>query len=245
VNITSNSLLTVWTAPITPPDSPPLVRWSINGNTLIASGAGQVLRIEPDTPANPAVLLDNAAVWPVQAQQFANGTITLLGSANGDLRLYVIPPGTTGLQPVTGVLNGPRADFLWDNVGQQTLIVVYGAGDSPYGTAYLRDTANTLHDLTPITGPAGSPVWGPIFRVGDRARVHTTRGDTLNLRAAPGGDVLLQLVDGSLVTVIAEPRLVDGWRWWKVQTPDRIAGWAVEAVLDERGLRLRTLKPVP
>jgi hypothetical protein len=126
----------------------------------------------------------------------------------------------------------------------QTLIVAYETADARLGTAYLRDPVGTLRDLTPLTGPVGSPRWGPAFEPGDTARVQTTRGDTLNLRDVPGGSVLFQLVSGSRVMITGGPRAQGGYRWWRVQMPDGVLGWAAEAVLDEQGARLRTLLPV-
>jgi hypothetical protein len=123
------------------------------------------------------------------------------------------------------------------------VIAITDSGDTAPGTAYLRDQGGALHNITLLTGPVGSPKWGPAFKPGDAARVRTTEGDTLNLRATPGGDMLIQLVDGSRVTVTDGPRLQGGYQWWRIQTPDGIAGWAVESVVDDRGLRLRTLLP--
>ncbi len=245
VNITTGAVTPVWNASTLPPDAYTDALWNINGNAIIASGAGPVYRVEPDTLAVQIIPgTDANGLNPHNAQQFANGTVTFVGGTDAR-QLYVIALGQGTPTPVTSSLTttGARVDFLWDNVGQQTLIVVYDPPDSPLGTAYLRDATNNLYDLTPLTGPVGSPQWGPTFRPGDRARVHTTEGDTLNVRAAPGGDVLIALVNGSSITISGGPRWYDGLRWWQIQTPDGVSGWAVESVTDDQGQSLRTLLP--
>jgi hypothetical protein len=244
VNITTGAVSPVWNAFTLPPDAYASARWNINGNAIIVSGAGTVLRVEPDTLAVQTIPGTDTGLNPQGAQQFANGTVTFVGGTDAK-QLYVIPLAQGAPTPVTRSLTttGGRVDFAWDNVGQQTLVVVYEPADSPLGTPYLRDEMNNLYDLTALTGLMGSPQWGPTFRSGDLARVHTTEGDTLNVRAAPGGNVLIALVNGSRVTITGGPRLYDGLRWWRIQTPDGLSGWAVEAVTDERGERLRTLIP--
>jgi hypothetical protein len=244
VNVISGAATPVWNTTTLPPDAFSGARWNVNGNAIIASGAGTILRIEPDTLAVQTLLGAESGLNPQDAQQFANGTVTFV-SGTETKQLYEIPLGQGAPVPVTRSLttSGGRIDFLWDNFGQQTLIVITEPADAALGTAYLRDESNTLYDLTALTGPAGSPVWGPSFRPGDAARVRTTQGETLNVRAAPGGAILIALVNGSRVTITGGPRLYDGLRWWRIQTPDGVSGWAVEAVPGDQGQRLRTLIP--
>jgi hypothetical protein len=115
--------------------------------------------------------------------------------------------------------------------------------DSPeaLGTAYLRDENNSLVDLTALTDRRDRPC-GDQHLPGDLAHPHH-EGDSLNVRTAPGGEVLAGLVNASRVTITGGPEFYDGHWWWRVQTPDGISGWAVEAVTDDRGQRLRTLIP--
>jgi hypothetical protein len=245
VNITTGAVAPLWNSSTLPPDAYTTAVWNVNGNAIIASGAGAVYRVEPDSLAAQVIPgTDAAGLNPQDAQQFANGTVTFTGGTNAK-QLYDIALGQSAPTPVTRSLTttGARVDFLWDNFGQETLIVVTDPPDAPLGTAYLRDTAGNLFDLTPLTGPVASPRWGPAFRPGDIARVHTTEGDTLNIRTAPGGDIMIALISGSRVTITGGPRLYDGLNWWRIQTPDGVSGWAVESVTDDRGQRLRTLLP--
>jgi len=247
VDITANTLTPAWTAPLTRADSAPLARWNLNGNAIITCGAGDILRVDPGAPTPQTLLGSDAGLWPEDAQQLVDGTVLFVGrSVNGGPRqLFTLAPGQSTPTPATEALTqGGTIDFLWDLAVPQTLIVAYETADARLGTAYLRDPGGTLHDLTPLTGPVGAPRWGPAFEPGDTARVQTTRGDTLNLRDVPGGSVLFQLVGGSRVMITGGPRAEGGYRWWRVQMPDGVSGWAAEAVLDEQGARLRTLLPV-
>jgi hypothetical protein len=247
VDITANTLTPVWTATLMRTDSAPVARWNLNGNAIIASGAGDILRIDPGAPTPQTLLGSDAGLWPEDAQQLIDGTVLFVGSPvnGGPRQLYTLAPGQSTPTPATEALTqGGKVDFLWDLGVPQTLIVAYETADARLGTAYLRDPGGTLHDLTPLTGPVGSPRWGPAFEPGDTARVQTTRGDSLNLRDTPGGSVLFQLVSGSQVMITGGPRAQGGYRWWRVQMPDGTSGWAAESVLDEQGARLRTLMPV-
>ena len=79
----------------------------------------------------------------------------------------------------------------------------------------------------------------------DAARINTTDGDPLNLRGAPGGSLLAALPSGTLVTVLSGPQAADGLQWWQVRAADGATGWVAESVTDTRGVRLRTLIPMP
>jgi len=245
VDIVTGAVTPVWNDSTLLPDSITFAQWSINGNAIITSGAGQVLRVEPDTLGTTILLGAEAGFQPENAQQFGNGAVTFLDSATR--RLYLIPPDLSAATPVTDSLTSQgRVDFLWDNFGEQTLIVVYDPADSVFGSAVLRDKEGALHSISLLPHPVGLPRWGAMFRIGDTARVQTSSGDTLNIRETPdlSSRVLIQLSNAAQVKILGGPRWAEDYRWWRVQTTDGIAGWAVESVTDERGLRLRTLLPV-
>jgi hypothetical protein len=241
VNIRSTAVTPLWNEGDLAPGSYREARWNINGNAIIACGADRILRIEPDTLSLQTLV--DAGLQPTGAVQFANGALTFVGG-DTDRQLYLAPSEQAVPQPVAVTLStSGRLDFLWDNVGQETILVVYEPAESMLGTAFLKDAAGAVYDLTALTGLVGSPAWGPLFRSGDAAQVHTTEGDTLNIRAVPDGNILTALVNGSHITITGGPRDVDGMRWWRVQTADNMSGWAVEAVQDDNGLPLRTLLP--
>jgi len=250
VNILTGEVWPVWDAVRLPPGSYTGAQWSINGNAIITSGGGQVLRVEPDTLGAQPLLDEGAGLLPRGAQQFANGTVTFAAqpaeSGNGAWRLYLSAPGQDEPLAVTDALvDGGRIDFLWGLYEQEAVVVAYDTPDALYGTPFFLDAQGALRDLTPILGEIAAPAWGPVVVRTDAARINTTDGEPLNLRSAPGGSLLVALPNGTLVTVLGGPRTVDGLQWWQVRAADGVAGWVAESVADTRGLRLRTLIPMP
>ncbi|MBP8972572.1 MAG: hypothetical protein KBH93_01745 [Anaerolineae bacterium] len=246
VILSNSTLLPLWDVASLPPDSFTAAAWNDNGTAIIASGAGSVLYVEPDTLQARPLIAPDSGFWPVEARQFAEGTLAFLDAPPGAPRaIYLVPRGGSTPVPIASGLPASGAlDVLWDDFARQVIIVAHESGGAPLGTPALYDTAGGLYDLTPLTGPVGAPRWGPAFKAGDEARVQTSEGDPLNLRAEPGGEVLLSLVNGSRVRVSGGPRVQEGYRWWRVQTPNGVSGWVVEAVRDGQGNLLRTLLPV-
>lgn len=242
----NSALLPLWDAASLPPDSFTTAAWNDNGTAIIASGAGSVLYVEPDARQSRPLIAPDAGFWPVEARQFAEGTLAFLDAPPGAPRaIYLAPRGGSALVPVASGLPASGAlDVLWGDFARQVIVAARESDSAPLGSPALYDTAGGLYDLMPLTGPVGAPRWGPAFKAGDEARVQTTEGDPLNLRAVPGGEVLLSLVSGSRVRVTGGPRVQEGFRWWRVQTPNGISGWVVEAVRDGQGDLLRTLLPV-
>ncbi len=254
-NIASWTITPLWNAATLPPDAYSTARWSDNGTAIITSGAGRVLRVEPDTLGIlQAFVAPEDGLRPQDARQFVDGTVSFVagpanadgsGQAPGARLLYTIPPGQTApVSAAASLTNTGRVEFLWDSAGQQTLLVVYEPPDASTGTPYLRDAGSVQHDLTPLLGPICAPQWGPLFELGDRARVNTLSGEGLRLRTAPEGELIFSMPNGTRLTIVGGPRLVGEYRWWQVRTGDRITGWAAESVRDARGLRLITLLPV-
>lgn len=250
VDIESGALTPVWDESALAPGTFETAHWSVNGNAIITSGAREALRIEPGTLGAQPLVAEDSDLWIEDARQFANGTLTFLGSATGDSgpagprRLYLLPPGADRPQAVSGALSAEGAvGFLWDNFGEQVLIVTYDAPGDLMGTATLLGPDGTQHDLSPLTGPVGAPKWGPHVKPGDSARVQATQGESLNVRAQPGGQILVQLANGARVTILGGPRQYEGVRWWQVRTPDGIAGWTAESVTNASGRRQWTLLP--
>lgn len=242
----STSTMIVLSGASLAPDSLHSMSWNDNGTALIATGEGAVFSINPQNAQALPLLGPQAGFWPVQARQFAEGTLTFVHAPPDTPReVYLIPRGQGAPALVLGELpSSGRLDVLWDDSAQQVLLVTYEAPETLLGQAIWRDQDGALHDLTPLTGPVGAPRWGPTFRSGDEARVQTSEGDPLNLRATPGGEVVLGLVNGSRVRITGGPRVQGGYRWWRVQTPAGVAGWTVEAIRDERGAWQRTLLPM-
>jgi dipeptidyl aminopeptidase/acylaminoacyl peptidase len=246
VLLSNSTLLPLWQPASLPPDSFTAATWNDNGTAIIASGAGAVRSIEPDTLQARSLIAPDSGFWPVEARQFAEGTLAFVDAPPGARRaIYLVPRGAGApLTVVSGLPESGALDALWDDFARQVIIATRASEDALLGTPILYDTAGGLFDLTPLSGPAGVLRWGPAFRTGDEARVRTSEGDPLSLRATPGGEVLLSLVNGSWVRVTGGPRVQEGYRWWRVQTPNGVSGWVVEAVRDGQGELRRTLLPV-
>ena len=130
---------------------------------LLAAAARQyaeALRVEPDTLGVQTLVPADRSLWIEDAQQFANGTLTFVGALRseagpaGPKRLYLLSPRADSPQAVTGELTTEgTVDFLWDDFGEQVLIVTYAAPDDLMGDAALRRIDGTLYDLGPLTGP--------------------------------------------------------------------------------------------
>ncbi len=244
--IISTSTVVALSSATLPPDSLQTMVWNDNGTALVATGGGAVLSVDPETAQVIPLLAPQAGYAPLQARQFAEGTLAFVHAPPDVPReVYLIPRDQVQPTLVMGGLPATgRLEVLWDDFARQVLLVTYESEEALWGQAIWRDQGGTLHDLTPLTGAVGAPRWGPTFRAGDEARVQTSEGDPLNLRATPGGDVVLGLVNGSRVRITGGPRVVEGYRWWRVQTLNGVAGWAVESIRDERGELQRTLLPV-
>ena len=67
--------------------------------------------------------------------------------------------------------------------------------------------------------------------IGGRARVYTTAGDTLNVRAgtSTSQDVLERMPKDSILQIIGGPVFEYPYIWWQVRTPSGVVGWSVEA----------------
>lgn len=103
----------------------------------------------------------------------------------------------------------------------------------------------TLPPGWPPTATAVAPVPPPGLMVGGTAVVQTTAGDHLRTRTGPGigYPVLFLLANGTPVTLREGPVAADGYSWWRVETGDGRAGWAVDGVPESVSGWLQTLIP--
>jgi uncharacterized protein YgiM (DUF1202 family) len=70
------------------------------------------------------------------------------------------------------------------------------------------------------------------LRIGGQARVQTTAGDLLNVRAGAGRSyqVIAQVNAGQIVSIVQGPIAADGLNWWQIMLPTGVVGWSVESV---------------
>jgi hypothetical protein len=103
---------------------------------------------------------------------------------------------------------------------------------TPTATSETLPTASPVVTATPVLSPTATPEGGiPSPTVGGRAQV-TTQYQYINLRDEPGQgtNVIGQLANGTVVTILDGPQDVDDLRWWKVQDDQGNVGWAAERV---------------
>jgi len=71
----------------------------------------------------------------------------------------------------------------------------------------------------------------PRLTVGENARVTFTTGSDLNIRTAADGDYIMQIAEGTVVSVVNGPVCANNYRWWHVQFENlgaTVGGWAAE-----------------
>lgn len=78
--------------------------------------------------------------------------------------------------------------------------------------------------------------------LGQPAYIHTTEGDSMNIRTGPSlnDSVLVTLANGTQVTVVDGPVDNGGYRFWEIRLANGATGWVVEDV-DDNNERLPTL----
>lgn len=73
------------------------------------------------------------------------------------------------------------------------------------------------------------------FHYGDLVRIHTTAGDTLNVRRKPGlkGDTYFIIPNTYTATIVGGPVYANGLRWWQVYyARAKLTGWCVDRADD-------------
>jgi hypothetical protein len=233
IDAATGTVTPLWDSAALPADAYQTAHWTAQGDNIIASGAGAVLRIDPESLT--VTRLAGSDYWPGHARQLADGTIVFLSQPpDGPNQLYQIPPGQT--TPVLVNEAQGAAAYLWSTAaGQQVLFTIHEPSDAPLGTPFWREASGTRTDLTALTGLVGAPQWGPLFKQADAARVQTTAGNPVSLFSELGGITLNQLPNGARVTVRGGPRWFEDQRWWQVQTADGLLGWVIETALTPAG----------
>jgi hypothetical protein len=64
--------------------------------------------------------------------------------------------------------------------------------------------------------------------VGMTARVVFANGLPLRVRTAPGGEIVTQIPEGTVFSILAGPQCRGSFAWWQIRTTDGIEGWSAE-----------------
>jgi uncharacterized protein YgiM (DUF1202 family) len=70
----------------------------------------------------------------------------------------------------------------------------------------------------------------PPLLIGSQATVYPLSGDRLNVREDAGRsfEIVTQLEQGAVVTILGGPVEADDFRWWQIRTDDGLEVWAVD-----------------
>lgn len=177
--------------------------------------------------------------------QFSPGTTTVVyvntrDGLDAGVPIWSGPPGATPMIVWAGgdTITAQVAYTPWAQLAEP----VYAPGSTPF-VAPAPDQPLLISPAQAAPGE-GTPVFSTFLAVGGLARVNTTDGDQLNVRAGPGVNyqITAKLGDDAQVTLMEGPINADGFTWWKIRTGSGIVGWCVESVADG-GTRLQTLVP--
>ena len=80
--------------------------------------------------------------------------------------------------------------------------------------------------LAPSVACDGAPA--PRMIVGGSGMISQNGTGPLNMRIAPGGELITQLQEGTLFVVVGGSECVNGYLWWQIQTDGNPIGWVAE-----------------
>lgn len=173
------------------------------------------------------------------SQELQSGQDVILHLEGNVLLLHSEPDPDSGVLEalvsgiVVRIVDGPESinGTTWWRVRSPSQIEGWVPQEIEGATVlFPPDTVFATPTLVPSLTPLPSPTPAGLF-VGGTATIHTTRGDTLNVRNGPGTNyqVLTELRNGSVVSIIGGPQQGGPYTWWKIRTASGIEGWAVES----------------
>lgn len=113
---------------------------------------------------------------------------------------------------------------------QPTALLIVDDTPVPQTGGAITDT-NTATDTTGVTIATAAPVPTPaanVLGVGNQARVTAPNGLNLRAAATTGGNLIVQLATGQVVTILDGPISADGYTWWRLDDGAGNVGWAVQ-----------------
>lgn len=90
-------------------------------------------------------------------------------------------------------------------------------------TATTGTTGVTIATAVPAPPPAAN-----VLAVGNQARITAPNGLNMRAAATTGGNLILQLGTGQVVTIVEGPISADGYTWWRIDDGAGNSGWAVQ-----------------
>jgi|GEM_PF-1060838 len=108
------------------------------------------------------------------------------------------------------------------------VIPMFGPGVALTAQLGASNTALIEHNPMRFATPPPVPI---TFHVDDYVSVHTTAGESLNVRRTPGikGSTFFSLFNGGKAIIIDGPVELNGLRWWKIyDLRSKLSGWCVD-----------------
>ncbi len=197
-----------------------------NTHTLLGANVTDVA----GTPEGYLKLTNTLEIYHVSnLMDYLGGTRVFQASGPGPLRIvYVTPAGAT---------------FTLSNLGVSLTPGVVITLDPSVLITPPPDVVLTLPPAA-MACPGAPPLR---LTVGQAARVTFTNGTPLRVRTTPGGAVITQIPEGTVVQVIGGPQCQGQYAWWQIQLDDGTQGWSAEGDMQDYYLEPwgATLAPPP
>jgi len=192
---------------------------------------------------NQRNLTNNSSADGFPAWSPDGGQIAFHSDRDGNRDIYVMDSDSSSPRRLTNNSSsdgypvwspdGRQIAFRSDHNGNPEIYVMGADGSNP-----RRLTNNDAWDYSPawrpVSGAAASPEVAPVaVTIGGQATITVEDvNGTLNRRSGAGINfsIIDRLPYGTIVTLVDGPQPVDGYTWWKVQTPNSVEGWVAENV---------------
>jgi len=94
----------------------------------------------------------------------------------------------------------------------------------------ITDTAASTNTtgVTIATAAPAPPPAANVLAPGNQARITAPAGLNLRAAATTGGNLIIQLGTGQVVTILEGPISADGYTWWRIDDGAGNSGWAVQ-----------------
>jgi tetratricopeptide (TPR) repeat protein/SH3-like domain-containing protein len=174
----------------------------------------------------------------------ARVSLSLDGEATKEFSVYALAVGQPARVYTTAgdrlnLRSGPGLNFeIVGKHDRETTVTLLEGPRKADGLAWWRvRTADGLEGWS-VERVDEEQTLQPPLAIGAQATVYPLSGDRLNVRENAGrsNPIVVQLAPGVVVTILDGPQDADGFRWWKIRTPDGMEGWAVDEADGEQTL---------
>lgn len=221
------------------------------------TSANESTVLEPNS-SNPTLVTTLQNVFPSGIEGTGNGFLISISTndvANVFPELQNLPDRIALLSFDTRIANnGTSVKQVWISEANANYKLVWARDNQltarPLPPAWIpigdAVDASNYDSLTQSGGASQPPVNTGSLQIGGQARIFTTQGDRANMRSGPGTnfEVVEQLANDTIVTVLEGPQSSANFTWWRVQTGSN-TGWVVESADSVRVLQPFGTVPTP